>query len=83
MRKGYCFNVRLEGITCGASQKEFGKAKEVCQIEIVRDEEQRYTHCCVLPMLFPVFPQELHPFCDVSVENIQWSLERHITTLKE
>lgn len=41
MRKGYCFSIRMEGITCGPSWKEFGKGKEVCQIEIVRNEEQR------------------------------------------
>lgn len=62
VRKGYFFNIRMEGITCGPSRKEFGKAEEVCQIETVRDKEQRYIHCCVLPSAVSCLPTRASSF---------------------
>ena len=54
--------LRKEGITCGPSWKEFGKAEEVCQIEIRTDEEQRYIHCCVLPNAVSCLPAKAPSF---------------------
>lgn len=58
--KGTVSTLRQEGITCGP-WKEFGKDKEVCQIEIGKDEEQRYI-CCVLPSPVPCPPTRASSF---------------------
>lgn len=54
--------LRQEGITRGPSWKESGKAKEVCQIEIGKDEDRRCIHCCVLPSAVPCLPAGASPF---------------------